>query len=132
MYVHTNSHACTCILTDHNTHAHTAQAGKSHSHCSYQWIPRTRLKGIAIKTYPPNNSSPVTLGQQIPYEFQWYLDDPLWDLQGCAANSTCCDRGGPWFTIPLSEEVSDDIEVRWCTSADGEESGVEQLEIYIN
>ena len=32
----------------------------------------------------------------VPY--QWYLDDPLWDSQGCASGSTCCDRGGPWFT----------------------------------
>ena len=63
---------------------------------------------------------------------QWYLDDPLWDSQGCASGSTCCSRGGPWLTTTLSEEVSDDIEVRWCTSHDGEESGVEQLEIYIN
>ena len=66
------------------------------------------------------------------HEAQWYLDDPLWDSQGCAANSTCCDRGGPWFTNTLSQEVSDDIEVRWCTSTGGEKSGVEQLEIYIN
>ena len=63
---------------------------------------------------------------------QWYLDDPLWDSQGCAATSTCCDRGGPWFTTTLSEEVSDDIEVRWCSSVSSEEGGVEQLEIYIN
>ena len=71
-------------------------------------------------------------GNTGPRESQWYLDDPLWDSQGCAENSTCCDRGGPLFTTTLSEEVSDDIEVRWCTSTGGEESGVEQLEIYIN
>ena len=55
-HVHTNGHAYTCILADHNTHAHTAQAGKAHSDCSYQWIPHSRLKAIAIKMYPPNNS----------------------------------------------------------------------------
>ena len=66
------------------------------------------------------------------FEFKWHLDDPLWDSQGCAANSTCCDRGGPWFTATLNQEVRDDIEVRWCTSVGSEESGVEQLEIYIN
>ena len=73
-------------------------------------------------------------GNSGPLEAQWYLDDPLWDSQGCDANSTCCDRGGPWFTTTLSQEVSDDvdIEVRWCSSIGGEESGVEQLEIYIN
>ena len=47
-----------------------------------------------------------TAGQ---WEYQWYLDDPLWDSQGCASGSTCCDRGGPWFTAILSQEVSDDI-----------------------
>ena len=64
---------------------------------------------------------------------QWYLDDPLWDSQGCAANSTCCDRGGPWFTTTLSQEVSDDIEVRMCSHLDlsYENIGVDELEIYI-
>ena len=66
------------------------------------------------------------------HEDQWYLDDPLWDSQGCASGSTCCDRGGPWFTTTLSQVASDDIEVRWCSLNAGEESGVEQLEIYIN
>ena len=36
--------------TDHHTHECTAQACKSHSQCSYQWIPRSRLKVIAITT----------------------------------------------------------------------------------
>ena len=66
------------------------------------------------------------------WESQWYLDDPLWDSQGCASGSTCCDRGGPWFTTTLLEATSDDIEVRWCSSYDVEDIGVEQLEIYIN
>ena len=64
----------------------------------------------------------------------WYLDDLLWDSQGCAGNSTCCDRGGPWFTTTLSKEVSDDIEVRMCFNSDSvtnEDIGVEQLEIYV-
>ena len=65
------------------------------------------------------------------YAYEWYLDDPLWDSQGCANGSTCCDRGGPWFTTTLSQEVNDDIEVRWCTSDHGEDVGVDQLEIYV-
>ena len=47
-------------------------------------------------------------------ELQWYLTDPLWDSEGCASGSTCCDRGGPWFTTTLSGEVSNDIEERMC------------------
>ena len=63
----------------------------------------------------------------------WYLDDPLWDSQGCASGSTCCNRGGPWFTTTLSQEVSDDMEVRWCFGENtaNEDIGVEQLEIYV-
>ena len=65
---------------------------------------------------------------------QWYLDDPLWDSQGCPSGSTCCDRGGPWFTTTLSQDVSDDIEVRWCAYGlrGGANIGVDQLEIYTN
>ena len=66
------------------------------------------------------------------WESQWYLDDPLWDSQGCASGSICCDRGGPWFSMTLNEVTRDDIEVRWCISYDGEDIGVDQLEIYIN
>ena len=67
------------------------------------------------------------------FDFQWYLDNPLWDSQGCAANSTCCDRGGPWFTITLSQEVSNDIEVSWCFDQvpEDEDLSVDQLEIYV-
>ena len=83
----------------------------------------------------PGTAAPSFVGENFfcesgnsgPYESKWYLDDPLWDSQGCASGSTCCDRGGPWFTTTLSEEVSDDIEVRWRTSANGEESGLELL-----
>ena len=68
------------------------------------------------------------------YENQWYLDDPLWDSQGCANGSTCCNRGGPWFTTTLSQEVSGDIEMRIChNEVDGHENlGLEQLEILVN
>ena len=63
----------------------------------------------------------------------WYLDDPLWDSQGCASGSTCCDRGGPWFTTTLSQRVSNNIEVRMCNhhSHPTERIGVDQLEIFI-
>ena len=64
---------------------------------------------------------------------QWYLDDPLWDSQGCVVNSTCCNRGGPWFNTALSRETNDDIEVRWCMWEQNnlDDTGVEQLEIYV-
>ena len=48
-----------------------------------------------------------------------------------ASRSPCCDRGGPWFTTTLYQEVRDDIHVCWCKSGIGEDVGVEVLEIYI-
>ena len=61
----------------------------------------------------------------------WDLDDPLWDSQGCRSWSTCCDRGGPWFTTTLSQEVRDDIEVRMCNNDINDDIGVDQFEILI-
>ena len=65
---------------------------------------------------------------------QWFLDDPLWDSQGCPAGSTCCSRGGPWFSTSADQEVNDDIEVRICFNAPStiDDLGLQQLEIYIN
>ena len=89
----------------------------------------------------PGRAAPPLVGENIfcesgntgPLEVQWYLDDPLWDSQGCASGSTCCDRGGPWFTTTLSQEVRDDIEVRMCSyhPLSTENLGVDELEIYI-
>ena len=64
---------------------------------------------------------------------QWYLDDPLWDSQGCVENSMCCDRSGPWFSTELNEETNDDIEVRWCMWEDynRDDTGVQELELYV-
>ena len=61
----------------------------------------------------------------------WYFDDPLWDSQGCAGGSTCCDRGGPWFTTTLSQEVRGDIELRLCNVGYNANIGVDQFEILI-
>ena len=32
----------------------------------------------------------------------------------------------------MSQATSDDIEVRWCSGYDIEDTGVDQLEIYVN
>ena len=92
-------------------------------------------------TVYPGYSAPPFVGEKYfcesvntgSYETQWYLDDPLWDSQGCASGSTCCDRGGPWFTTTLNQEASDDIEVRMCSThaPQTENLGVDQLELFI-
>ena len=70
-------------------------------------------------------------GNTGPSYAKWYLDDPLWDSQGCAGGSTCCDRGGPWFTTTLSQEVRGDIELRLCNVGSNANIGVDQFEILI-
>ena len=62
-------------------------------------------------------------------------NDPLFDSQGCPTGSTCCTRGGPWFSTTLGYQTDDDIELRWCFdepfSSAREEVVVQLLEIYI-
>ena len=89
----------------------------------------------------PGPASPPFVGQNYfcesgntgANEDQWQLNDPLWDSQGCTSGSTCCNRGGPWFTTTLNRETSDDIEMRLCSHHWGtlENIGVEQLEIFV-
>ena len=100
------------------------------AHCPCRNQEHVRPPFVGDKYFCEAGTS-LPLGQT---NVQWYLDDPLWDSQGCVSGSTCCDRGGPWFTTTLSQEVSDDIEVRWC-AYEGRGSaniGVDQLEIYTN
>ena len=71
-------------------------------------------------------------GSNGTYSNQRYLDDPLWDSQGCAVGSTFCNRSGPWLTTTLNHTVSNDIEVRMCFYHSNGNIGVDELEIYIN
>ena len=74
-------------------------------------------------------------GNTNSFDRVWYFDDPLWDSQGCVSGSTCCDRGGPWFNVTLTEQTRDDIIVRMCVGearAATEDIGLEQLEIYVS
>ena len=119
-------------------HIWTFASGKSKEHT----YPNYPFPNCPCASPYPGQAAPPFVGDNffcesgrtgpVEYPPQWNLDDPLWDSQGCVGNSTCCDRGGPWFTTTLSEEVRDDIEVRWCSCCGGKRSGVEQLEIYIN
>ena len=123
--------------------SHTWQSLKPHLDLCSWTVKRQQLPGPSncpCASPYPGSAAPPFVGENFfcesgntgPWESQWYLDDPLWDSQGCASGSTCCDHGGPWFTTTLLEATIDDIEVRWCTSYDTEDIAVEQLEIYIN
>ena len=69
--------------------------------------------GVAATPFVGENTF-CESGNTGPYESQWYLDDPLWDSQGCVSGSTCC-RGSLRFTTTASQKVRDDIEKRICS-----------------
>ena len=87
--------------------------------------------GLAAPSFVKDNYF-CKLGNDEIVKRKWYLDDHLWDSKYYGSVS-CCDRGGPWFTTTLSQEVSDDIEVRMCLldQIGNEDIGIELLEIYI-
>ena len=63
-----------------------------------------------------------------------YIENPVWDGQGCGPNSTCCDNPKlPWFTKDLRKPTTDDIELRICRSSDrnNEDVLLEIIELYI-
>ena len=62
---------------------------------------------------------------------KWYMDNPLWDGQGCYSSSRCCDNTRqPWFMSALPETTQSNVEVRWMRPS-GYTFGIEQLEIYV-
>ena len=68
------------------------------------------------------------------YENRMYLEDPLWDGDGCGPGNSCCAQAGmPWFCRTLPQEVSEDIEVRLCSDEgiSNEEVYVELMEVYV-
>ena len=49
-------------------------------------------------------------------QFTLYLDDPLWDGQGCGPSSSCCSfNSPPWFNVRLPSATTDGIEIRLGT-----------------
>ena len=64
----------------------------------------------------------------------YYLDDPLWDGEGCGADSTCCEwQNPPWFCRSLPELTQNKLEFRVCTDSPAydEQLLIDIIEIYI-
>ena len=64
----------------------------------------------------------------------FHSDDPLWDGDGCTANSTCCSfNNPPYFIKSLDNPTTDDIELRMCNyhSLGYSNIAVEFVEIYV-
>lgn len=54
-----------------------------------------------------------------------FLDDPLWNGEGCGVNTNCCQfNNPPWFCTVLPQPTSDDLEVRICGGRDKGETDV--------
>ena len=77
-------------------------------------------------------------GSRLTHQNRWYLNDPLWDGEGCGRFSSCCDREQqphkPWFCKELPEPTTDNIELRACRDAprsNDEDVGLEMVEIYV-
>ena len=69
-------------------------------------------------------------------EDQWYLDDPLWDGDGCPTGNTCCDPPNlPWFNRMIDEPSTADLELRLCRDEVfqivAEDVGVDLFELYV-
>ena len=61
-----------------------------------------------------------------------YINDPLWDGQGCSSSSTCCSfNNPPYFTKQLPSPTSDPIEARLCRYYSSEDISVEFMELYV-
>ena len=68
--------------------------------------------------------SPVTL----------YMDDPLWDGEGCGGSSTCYSYNNPpWFCKHLKYHTSDNLELRLCSyySSFYNDKLISLVEIYV-
>ena len=64
--------------------------------------------------------------------------NPLWDGQGCAGSSACCEfNNPPWFCKQLPQPTTEDIEIRLLSyvvgdySLENEDTPVKLIEIYV-
>ena len=63
-----------------------------------------------------------------------FMDNPLWDGEGCGGSSTCCNfNSPPWFCQHLKYHTSDDLELRLCSywSTGLEDKLISLVEIYV-
>ena len=118
-------------------HIWTFAAALDEYHSNYYVCPCTRPDLTYTGTVPP------FIGQDYFCETgsrngaqlnRFYSEDPLWDGQGCGAQSTCCSfNNPPWFCKELPQPTRDDIELRLCAGSvvANEDTPLEVVEIYV-
>ena len=73
-------------------------------------------------------------GSSEAFRSRLYLEDPLWDGDGCGPLNTCCSfNSPPWFMKQLPAKTDDNLEVRLCSDSPGSDEDInfETLELYI-
>ena len=103
---------------------------------SYRVCPCTQADQIFNSQVPPfiGNEYFCETGSRNTVEEKFYVDDPLWDGQGCGENSTCCSwNTPPWFCKELPGATNDGIEVRLCSDSgsNDEHTPIELIELYV-
>ena len=64
----------------------------------------------------------------------FYLNNPLWDGEGCGPTSSCCEfNSPPWFLKTLPEPTTDGLEMRLCgqNPFQYEDKIITSIDIYI-
>ena len=103
---------------------------------SYRICPCTKANENYSSRVPPfiGDDYFCDTGSRNEVEDRFYVDDPLWDGQGCGENSTCCSwNSPPWFCKDLPRVTNDDIEVRLCSDSgrSDEHTPIELIELYV-
>ena len=117
-------------------HIWTFAAAYDESRSSTIVCPCTRPDLTYTGTVPPfiGQDYFCETGSRNAYQYIFYSEDPLWDGQGCGAQSTCCSfNNPPWFCKQLPQPTRDDIELRLCAdqATSDEDTPLEVVEIYI-
>jgi len=63
-----------------------------------------------------------------------YINDPLWDGEGCGPTSSCCEfNSPPWFYKSLPQSTTDDLEIRLCAyyPKSNEDKLIVEMDIYV-
>ena len=121
---------------DNRTHVWTYAGGfHEESYAQSHNCPCSKRPGKHSPSYVGDNfycESATSLPPPAPQ--RWFTENTLWDNEDCPPESNCCNTPrAPWFVRDLNTTISNDIEVRWCTTQGlhYDRVGTEELEIYV-